>query len=32
MTMPAALFISDLHLQSSHPRTSAAFLSFLEHH
>ncbi|MGK5058624.1 UDP-2,3-diacylglucosamine diphosphatase [Janthinobacterium sp. LB2P49] len=30
--MPAALFISDLHLQSSHPRTSAAFLSFLEHH
>ena len=32
MTMPAALFISDLHLQSSYPRTSAAFLSFLEHH
>jgi len=32
MTMPAALFISDLHLQSSHPRTSAAFLSFLEQH
>ena len=32
MTMPAALFISDLHLQRSHPRTSAAFLSFLEHH
>ncbi len=32
MTMPAALFISDLHLQSSHTRTSAAFLSFLEHH
>ncbi|OBV38632.1 UDP-2,3-diacylglucosamine hydrolase [Janthinobacterium psychrotolerans] len=32
MTMPAALFISDLHLQSAHPRTSAAFLSFLEHH
>ncbi|MGK5079093.1 UDP-2,3-diacylglucosamine diphosphatase [Janthinobacterium sp. HLX7-2] len=30
--MPAALFISDLHLQSSHPRTSAAFLSFLQHH
>ncbi|MGK5027576.1 UDP-2,3-diacylglucosamine diphosphatase [Janthinobacterium sp. RB2R34] len=30
--MPAALFISDLHLQSSHPRTSAAFISFLEHH
>ncbi len=32
MTMPAALFISDLHLQRSHPRTSAAFLCFLEHH
>lgn len=32
MTMPAALFISDLHLQSSHPRTSAAFLSFLQQH
>lgn len=32
MTMPAALFISDLHLQSSHPRTCAAFLSFLQQH
>jgi UDP-2,3-diacylglucosamine hydrolase len=32
MTMPAsalALFVSDLHLQSSHPRTCAAFLAFL---
>lgn len=33
MTMPArtlALFISDLHLQPSHPHTCAAFLLFLE--
>ncbi len=33
MTMPAraqALFISDLHLQPSHPLTSAAFCAFLE--
>lgn len=34
MTMPAArtlaLFVSDLHLQPSHPRTSLAFLDFLE--
>nr|WP_026132760.1 UDP-2,3-diacylglucosamine diphosphatase [Janthinobacterium sp. CG3] len=34
MTMPdarpRALFISDLHLQPSHPRTSAAFFDFLE--
>lgn len=33
MTMPArtlALFISDLHLQPSHPRTSAAFYAFLQ--
>ena len=33
MTMPArtlALFISDLHLQSSHPQTSAAFYAFLQ--
>jgi UDP-2,3-diacylglucosamine hydrolase len=32
MTLPAgalALFVSDLHLQPSHPRTSAAFLTFL---
>jgi UDP-2,3-diacylglucosamine hydrolase len=32
MTMPArtlALFISDLHLQESHPRTAEAFFSFL---
>jgi UDP-2,3-diacylglucosamine hydrolase len=26
---PLALFISDLHLQESHPRTTAAFLAFL---
>jgi len=34
MTLPAArtraLFISDLHLQPSHPRTCAAFFSFLQ--
>ncbi|MES2129949.1 MAG: UDP-2,3-diacylglucosamine diphosphatase [Pseudomonadota bacterium] len=33
MSLPArtlALFISDLHLQPSHPRTCAAFLTFLE--
>ena len=33
MTLPTrtlALFISDLHLQPSHPRTCAAFLAFLE--
>ncbi len=33
MTMPArtlALFISDLHLQPSHPHTSAAFFAFLQ--
>jgi UDP-2,3-diacylglucosamine hydrolase len=33
MTLPArslALFISDLHLQPSHPRTSAAFFAFLK--
>lgn len=33
MTMPArtlALFISDLHLQPSHPHTAAAFFAFLE--
>jgi UDP-2,3-diacylglucosamine hydrolase len=33
MTMPArtlALFISDLHLQSAHPHTCAAFFAFLE--
>lgn len=33
MTMPArasALFISDLHLQQDHPRTTAAFLQFLD--
>jgi UDP-2,3-diacylglucosamine hydrolase len=33
MSMPAraeALFISDLHLQESHPRTAAAFFRFLE--
>ncbi|MET3134419.1 UDP-2,3-diacylglucosamine hydrolase [Oxalobacteraceae bacterium GrIS 1.11] len=34
MTMPGArplaLFISDLHLQASHPRTSLAFFDFLE--
>jgi UDP-2,3-diacylglucosamine hydrolase len=34
MTMPparpAALFISDLHLQPSHPRTARAFFDFLE--
>lgn len=29
---PVALFISDLHLQPSHPRTSAAFLAFLHEH
>ncbi len=27
---PVALFISDLHLQASHPRTSQAFLDFLQ--
>ena len=27
-----ALFVSDLHLQPSHPRTSAAFFGFLERH
>ncbi len=27
---PVALFISDLHLQPSHPRTSEAFFAFLE--
>lgn len=34
MTVPAtntlALFISDLHLQASHPKTAAAFFDFLE--
>ncbi len=29
---PAALFISDLHLQESHPRTADAFFRFLEEH
>ncbi|WP_038499914.1 UDP-2,3-diacylglucosamine diphosphatase [Janthinobacterium agaricidamnosum] len=29
---PVALFISDLHLQASHPRTSKAFLDFLRQH
>ncbi|MDL2356308.1 MAG: UDP-2,3-diacylglucosamine diphosphatase [Pseudomonadota bacterium] len=28
----SALFISDLHLQQSHPRTAAAFFRFLEEH
>ena len=35
MTTPArtlALFISDLHLQESHPRTAEAFFRFLEEH
>jgi UDP-2,3-diacylglucosamine hydrolase len=35
MSMPAraiALFISDLHLQESHPRTTAAFFRFLAEH
>lgn len=35
MSMPArtiALFISDLHLQESHPRTAAAFFRFLAEH
>jgi UDP-2,3-diacylglucosamine hydrolase len=35
MTTPTrtlALFISDLHLQASHPRTLAAFLRFLDEH
>jgi UDP-2,3-diacylglucosamine hydrolase len=35
MNLPAptlALFISDLHLQESHPRTAAAFLRFLAEH
>ena len=27
-----ALFVSDLHLQAAHPRTSAAFLAFLQQH
>lgn len=30
MTEPAALFISDLHLQESHPATCAAFFAFME--
>ena len=29
---PLALFISDLHLQASHPHTTDAFLAFLEQH
>ena len=29
---PVALFISDLHLQQSHPRTAAAFFRFLDEH
>lgn len=29
---PVALFISDLHLQASHPRTTQAFLEFLKCH
>ncbi|WLI91756.1 UDP-2,3-diacylglucosamine diphosphatase [Massilia sp. R2A-15] len=35
MSMPAraiALFVSDLHLQESHPRTAAAFFRFLAEH
>ncbi len=32
MTVPAALFISDLHLQPSHPKTCQAFFDFLEQH
>jgi UDP-2,3-diacylglucosamine hydrolase len=32
MTMPAALFVSDLHLQPSHPKTSRGFYDFLERH
>ena len=35
MSIPArtlALFISDLHLQESHPRTAEAFFRFLEEH
>ncbi len=35
MTIPAAplaLFVSDLHLQASRPKTSAAFFDFLERH
>ena len=36
VAMPAArtlaLFVSDLHLQPAHPKTSAAFFSFLEQH
>lgn len=31
-TRPAALFISDLHLQAEMPRTAAAFFDFLERH
>ena len=31
-TPASALFISDLHLQPSHPRTAAAFLHFLAEH
>lgn len=30
--VPVALFISDLHLQPSHPKTCAAFVAFLERH
>jgi len=30
LARPAALFISDLHLQPSHPRTARAFFDFLE--
>lgn len=32
MDRPAALFISDLHLQPEMPRTAAAFFDFLERH
>jgi UDP-2,3-diacylglucosamine hydrolase len=30
--MPVALFISDLHLQESHPKTCAAFFAFMQQH
>ena len=30
--VPVALFISDLHLQESHPKTCAAFFAFIEQH
>ncbi|MES2932651.1 MAG: UDP-2,3-diacylglucosamine diphosphatase, partial [Pseudomonadota bacterium] len=29
---PVALFVSDIHLQPSQPRTTQAFLSFLQRH